>query len=48
MKSGKCPNCGFVETYVDDAKAKAHVAKKWPLALSSSNLHRDQQRRGDD
>jgi len=28
-----CAECGFVETYVDDAKARARVAEKWPLAL---------------
>jgi hypothetical protein len=33
MKSGKCAECGFVETYVDDAKARARVGEKWPLAL---------------
>jgi len=28
-----CAECGFVETFVDDAKARARVAEKWPLAL---------------
>ncbi len=32
-----CVNCGYVETYLNDADGLAYVAQHWPLVVPASS-----------